>query len=347
MNPTTRPSPRMRTMPRREHELEPQDDALRPRLRAEERDARARQRLELLLEELVLRRVRACDADGDGRRRDRERRPRPEDTPARPRLASAHARRVTRLLGSGGAMTQGEHESSIVGVGSARARARGGARRAAGTRSSSRRATPAPRSSAATPPSARTTCRGLVELAVDRAGRPRRRRARAAADARAWSTRSRRAGIRAFGPTRAAARLEGSKAFMKRFCERHGIPTAPFAVFDDPDAAERHVRRAGAPARGEGRRPGGGQGRRGRRAPRRRPASPSTASMRKREFGDAGAHRGARGAPPRRRGELPRRLRRRRAASRSPPAQDHKRVRRRRPRAQHRAAWARTRRRRS
>lgn len=50
-------------------------------------------------------------------------------------------------------------------------------------------------------------------------------------------------GIRAFGPTRAAARLEGSKAFMKRFCERHRIPTAPFAVFeDDADAAERHLK---------------------------------------------------------------------------------------------------------
>jgi phosphoribosylamine--glycine ligase len=54
-------------------------------------------------------------------------------------------------------------------------------------------------------------------------------------------------GVRAFGPTRAAARLEGSKAFMKRFCERHGIPTAGFAVFDDPEAAERHVRAAGRP----------------------------------------------------------------------------------------------------
>ncbi|HSY22719.1 MAG TPA: phosphoribosylamine--glycine ligase [Polyangiaceae bacterium] len=49
-------------------------------------------------------------------------------------------------------------------------------------------------------------------------------------------------GIRAFGPTRAAARLEASKAFMKSFCERHGIPTARFAVFDDPDAAERYAR---------------------------------------------------------------------------------------------------------
>jgi phosphoribosylamine--glycine ligase len=54
-------------------------------------------------------------------------------------------------------------------------------------------------------------------------------------------------GLRAFGPNRAAARLEGSKAFMKRFCERHRIPTAPFAVFDDPDEAERHVRSAPRP----------------------------------------------------------------------------------------------------
>jgi phosphoribosylamine--glycine ligase len=54
-------------------------------------------------------------------------------------------------------------------------------------------------------------------------------------------------GMRAFGPTEAAARLEGSKAFMKRFCERHGIRTAPFGVFEDADAAERHVRAAGHP----------------------------------------------------------------------------------------------------
>ncbi len=49
-------------------------------------------------------------------------------------------------------------------------------------------------------------------------------------------------GVRAFGPSRAAAQLEGSKSFMKRFCQRHRIPTASFAVFDDPDDAERHVR---------------------------------------------------------------------------------------------------------
>jgi phosphoribosylamine---glycine ligase len=54
-------------------------------------------------------------------------------------------------------------------------------------------------------------------------------------------------GIRAFGPSRAAARLEGSKSFMKRFCVRHGVPTAPFAVFDDAARAERHVQDAARP----------------------------------------------------------------------------------------------------
>jgi phosphoribosylamine---glycine ligase len=54
-------------------------------------------------------------------------------------------------------------------------------------------------------------------------------------------------GVLAFGPRRAAARLEGSKAHMKRFCERRGIPTAPFTVFDDVTAAEEHVRALGRP----------------------------------------------------------------------------------------------------
>jgi len=40
------------------------------------------------------------------------------------------------------------------------------------------------------------------------------------------------AGRRCFGPTRAAARLEGSKAFTKDFLRRHGIPTAAYRVFD-------------------------------------------------------------------------------------------------------------------
>lgn len=48
--------------------------------------------------------------------------------------------------------------------------------------------------------------------------------------------------IPAFGPSKAAAQLEGSKAFMKRFAERHGIPTAPFAVFDDAERAKAYAR---------------------------------------------------------------------------------------------------------
>ena len=55
------------------------------------------------------------------------------------------------------------------------------------------------------------------------------------------------AGIKAFGPSKAAAALEGSKAFMKDFCARHAIPTAGYARFTDPEAARAHVRAKGAP----------------------------------------------------------------------------------------------------
>jgi phosphoribosylamine---glycine ligase len=45
-------------------------------------------------------------------------------------------------------------------------------------------------------------------------------------------------GLRVLGPTRAAARLEGSKVFAKEFLERHGIPTAsPYGVYDSPGDA--------------------------------------------------------------------------------------------------------------
>ncbi len=54
-------------------------------------------------------------------------------------------------------------------------------------------------------------------------------------------------GIPAFGPSRAAARLEGSKAFMKEFLRRHDIPTAAFVVMDDAEKAKAHVRAAGRP----------------------------------------------------------------------------------------------------
>lgn len=55
------------------------------------------------------------------------------------------------------------------------------------------------------------------------------------------------AGIKAFGPRKAAAQLEGSKAFTKELCREFGIPTAAFARFTDEAAARAHVREAGAP----------------------------------------------------------------------------------------------------
>ena len=54
-------------------------------------------------------------------------------------------------------------------------------------------------------------------------------------------------GLRIFGPTRAAARLESSKAFSKAFMQRHHIPTADFETFADPVAAHAYVERKGAP----------------------------------------------------------------------------------------------------
>ncbi len=54
-------------------------------------------------------------------------------------------------------------------------------------------------------------------------------------------------GLRIFGPTRAAAQLESSKAFAKDFMQRHGIPTALYASFTDAAAAHAHVERHGAP----------------------------------------------------------------------------------------------------
>ena len=57
----------------------------------------------------------------------------------------------------------------------------------------------------------------------------------------------RAAGQRIFGPTRAAAQLEGSKAFAKDFLARHRIPTAYYQVFDDLALALEHLRDVGAP----------------------------------------------------------------------------------------------------
>lgn len=50
------------------------------------------------------------------------------------------------------------------------------------------------------------------------------------------------AGIPAFGPSRAAARIEGSKVFAKNLMKKYGIPTADYAVFSDPAAALDDIR---------------------------------------------------------------------------------------------------------
>jgi phosphoribosylamine--glycine ligase len=54
-------------------------------------------------------------------------------------------------------------------------------------------------------------------------------------------------GIKAFGPSKAAARLEGSKAFAKEFCSRYKIPTAAYARFADAASAKAYVGAKGAP----------------------------------------------------------------------------------------------------
>ena len=54
-------------------------------------------------------------------------------------------------------------------------------------------------------------------------------------------------GLRIFGPTRAAAQLESSKAFSKAFMRRHQIPTARYETFHDAAAAHAHVEAQGAP----------------------------------------------------------------------------------------------------
>ncbi len=55
------------------------------------------------------------------------------------------------------------------------------------------------------------------------------------------------AGLRCFGPARAAAQLEASKAYAKDFMARHRIPTASYAVFTELDQAVAYIHKTGAP----------------------------------------------------------------------------------------------------
>src|SRR5262249_39033981 len=55
-------------------------------------------------------------------------------------------------------------------------------------------------------------------------------------------------GLLAFGPTRAAAELEGSKVFAKRLFARYGVPTARFGTFEDAATARDFARALGGRA---------------------------------------------------------------------------------------------------
>ena len=57
----------------------------------------------------------------------------------------------------------------------------------------------------------------------------------------------RAAGLKCFGPSRAAAQLEGSKTFCKDFLSRHGIPTATYATFNEVAPAADYIAKMGVP----------------------------------------------------------------------------------------------------
>ena len=56
-----------------------------------------------------------------------------------------------------------------------------------------------------------------------------------------------RAGLKIFGPHKAAANLEASKVFSKELMAKYKVPTAKFKVFDNPDAAKKYIESTGAP----------------------------------------------------------------------------------------------------
>ena len=77
-------------------------------------------------------------------------------------------------------------------------------------------------------------------------------------------------GLKVFGPSRAAARIEGSKVFAKELMRQAGVPSADFEAFDREAAALAYLAHPPRlPGRREGRRGGGGQGRYHRPHPRR------------------------------------------------------------------------------
>jgi phosphoribosylamine--glycine ligase len=54
-------------------------------------------------------------------------------------------------------------------------------------------------------------------------------------------------GLKVFGPSQAAAQIEGSKSFAKNLMKKYNIPTAAFEIFTDSEAAKAYIRQQGAP----------------------------------------------------------------------------------------------------
>ncbi|MEK5208448.1 phosphoribosylamine--glycine ligase [Psychrobacillus sp. FSL H8-0510] len=54
-------------------------------------------------------------------------------------------------------------------------------------------------------------------------------------------------GLRIFGPTKAAAQIEGSKAFAKEIMDKYNIPTAAYETFTEVDKAKEYIEKLGAP----------------------------------------------------------------------------------------------------
>ena len=87
---------------------------------------------------------------------------------------------------------------------------------------------------------------GLVALRQAKRSRPGGGRAGGAADPGPGRC-LRRGRLRCFGPSAAAAQLEGSKTFTKEVADAAGVPTAAWARFTDPAAARAYIRAQGAP----------------------------------------------------------------------------------------------------
>ena len=146
------------------------------------------------------------------------------------------------------------------------------------------------------------------------------------------------AGITAFGPSAAAARIEGSKTYAKELMRDCGVPTAGHVVFRDREEAAAHLLRL-LPGGAEGRRARGGEGS-DHRAGRARGARGARRVLRREALR---RHRGgARGVPGRRGALAARALRRRARGAAGAGAGLQARPRRRRG-PEHRAAWGATR----